>query len=113
VVTFQSHNVSTLLATKIYRAYGNRSVEVVQDDPYQLADDMVGIGFRTVDKIAQQLGFDMQSPKRYRCGIQHILKEQANNAGHCFGLRTQVGRGGGCGGAGLLAAEWVGKPWCV
>ena len=65
----------------------------MQGDPYQLGDDIVGIGFRTLDKIACQLGFDRQSPKRYRAGLLHVLKELASD-GHCFGMRTQLLRDG-------------------
>lgn len=51
-----------------------------------------GIGFRTVDRIAQQLGFDPHAPSRYRCGLLFILRESASE-GHCFGWRSQVGGG--------------------
>lgn len=89
----QSHNVSTALATRIYKRYGNASVEVLRRDPYQLADEMEGIGFRTVDKIAAQLGFDPASPTRYRSGLLFLLREQANE-GHCFGSRAGLLREG-------------------
>jgi exodeoxyribonuclease V alpha subunit len=64
----QSHNVTTTLATKIYKTYGNASVAVVRENPYRLADDVSGMSFRTVDKIAMQLGFDPHDPKRLRSG---------------------------------------------
>jgi exodeoxyribonuclease V alpha subunit len=96
----QSHNVSTALATRIYKKYGNQSVEVLRRDPYQLADEMEGIGFRTVDKIAAQLGFDPASPTRYRSGLLFLLREQANE-GHCFGSRAGLLREG----CKLLGAE--------
>ena len=89
----QSHNVSTALATRIYQKYGNASVDVLRRDPYQLADEMEGIGFRTVDKIAAQLGFDPASPTRYRSGLLFLLREQANE-GHCFGSRGGLVREG-------------------
>ncbi len=83
----QSHNVSTTLATKIYKKYGNCSVEVLRENPYQLADEMEGVGFRTVDKIAAQLpNFDSGSRRRHRSGLLFILNEHANE-GHCYGTR--------------------------
>ena len=96
----QSHNVSTALATRIYKRYGNTSVEVLRRDPYQLADEMEGIGFRIVDKIASQLGFDPASPTRYRSGLLFLLREQANE-GHCYGSRAGLLREG----CKLLGAE--------
>jgi len=90
----QSHNVSTALATKIYKKYGNDSVEVLRRNPYQLADEMDGVGFRTVDKIAAQLpGFDPLSGRRYRSALLFILNEQANE-GHCYGTRQGLLREG-------------------
>ncbi len=90
----QSHNVTTTLATKIYKKYGNDSVAVLARNPYQLADEMEGVGFRTVDKIAAQLpGFDAASPRRHRSGLLFILKEQGNE-GHCYGTRAGLLRGG-------------------
>ncbi|KAM3575375.1 hypothetical protein VYU27_002722 [Nannochloropsis oceanica] len=90
----QSHNVSTTLATKIYKKYGNSSVEVLRRNPYQLADEMEGVGFRTVDKIAAQLpNFDPGSARRHRSGLLFILNEHANE-GHCYGTRQGLLREG-------------------
>ena len=54
----QSHDVSTSHATKIYKTYGNDSIKIVQENPYRLADDIWGIGFKTADTIAEKMGFD-------------------------------------------------------
>ena len=54
----QSHDVSTTFATKIYKKYGNKSIEIVKANPYKLADDIWGIGFKTADNIASKLNFD-------------------------------------------------------
>ena len=85
----QSHGVSTAYAVKIYKTYGNESITIVQDNPYRLADDIWGIGFRTADRIAQQLGCDPQSFARCRSGMVYVLNEQAND-GHCFVLRDKL-----------------------
>lgn len=86
----QSHNVSTTLATKIYKKYGKDSVGVLERNPYQLADEMEGVGFRTVDKIAAQLpGYDPSSSRRHRSGLLFLLNEQANE-GHCYGTRLDL-----------------------
>ena len=85
----QSHGVSTGYAVKIYKTYGNESIDVVQDNPYRLADDIWGIGFKTADKIAQKLGFDKNSFERCKSGIIYVLNEFSNN-GHCYATREQL-----------------------
>ncbi len=85
----QSHNVSTGHATKIYRTYGNESIAVVQENPYRLADDIWGIGFRTADTIAEKLGFDREKPVRLRSGLLYTLNRLAD-AGHCYATRSQL-----------------------
>jgi len=85
----QSNGVSTAFAVKIYKTYGNESIDIVKANPYRLADDIWGIGFKTADKIAQQLGFDKNSFERCRSGIVYVLNELANN-GHCFSQRQDL-----------------------
>ncbi len=85
----QSNGVSTAYAVKIYKTYGNESINIVKTNPYRLADDIWGIGFKTADKIAQQLGFDKHSFERCRSGIVYVLNE-LSNAGHCFSTREQL-----------------------
>jgi exodeoxyribonuclease V alpha subunit len=89
MIFLQSHGVSTAYGVKIYKTYGNDSIKVVQENPYQLADDIWGIGFKTADKIAQNLGFDPQSYERIRSGILYVLN-QLSNEGHCFAYRKQL-----------------------
>jgi exodeoxyribonuclease V alpha subunit len=79
----QSHGVSTTYAVKIFKQYGDKSIAVVTNNPYQLAADIYGIGFLTADTIARNLGVSPASPFRYRAGITHVLGEAAEN-GHCF-----------------------------
>ena len=62
----QSHDVSTTHATKIYKTYGNDSIKIVQENPYRLADDIWGIGFRTADIIAEKMGFGHEKSARIR-----------------------------------------------
>lgn len=69
----QSHDVSTSLATKIYKQYGNQSIEVVNDNPYKLADEIFGIGFKTADTIAKKLGFGHERFERLRSGVSSTL----------------------------------------
>jgi len=85
----QSNGVSTAYAVKIYKTYGNESINIVKTNPYRLADDIWGIGFKTADKIAQQLGFDKHSFERCRSGIVYVLNE-LSNGGHCFSTREQL-----------------------
>ncbi len=79
----QSHDVSTTHATKIYKTYGNDSIRVVQENPYRLADDIWGIGFKTADTIASKLGFDKEKYTRLRSGILYTLNKLSEE-GHCY-----------------------------
>ena len=85
----QSHGVSTAYAVKIFKTYGSDSIEIVKDNPYRLADDIWGIGFKTADRIAQAMGYDRESYQRIRSGIIYVLNEFAND-GHCFARRTDL-----------------------
>jgi exodeoxyribonuclease V alpha subunit len=79
----QSHGVSTAQALKIFHQYGQRTISVVQQNPYRLARDIFGIGFLTADRMAGQLGLDNDSPLRLRAGVRHVLF-QLTNEGHLF-----------------------------
>jgi len=85
----QGNGVSTAYATKIYKTYGNDSIKIVRENPFRLADDIWGIGFKTADKIAQNLGFAPDSYERIRAGIIYTLNELSNE-GHCFAVRNQL-----------------------
>jgi len=89
MIFLQSHGVSAAYAVKIFKTYGNKSIEIVRNNPYRLADDIWGIGFKTADKIAQQLGFAKNSYERCRSGIIYVLNQLAND-GHCFARREQL-----------------------
>ena len=85
----QSHNVSTSHATKIFKTYGNESVKVVQENPYRLADDIWGIGFKTADTIAEKMGFDHEKYVRLRSGILYTLNKLSDD-GHCYATRDML-----------------------
>ena len=74
----QTHGVSSGYATKIFRQYGNQSIDVVQENPYRLAADIFGIGFVTADGIAEKLGFSKDSTLRAEAGIQYVLHQMAD-----------------------------------
>ena len=79
----QSHGVSTTLATKIYKQYGDQSLAVVQNTPYRLVNDVYGIGFKTADKIAQALGLAPDDPGRIEAGVAYTLNRMAEE-GHVY-----------------------------
>ncbi|MDD4048151.1 MAG: ATP-dependent RecD-like DNA helicase [Clostridia bacterium] len=85
----QGNEVSTAYAVKIYKTYGNDSIKIVKENPYRLADDIWGIGFKTADKIACKLGYDKNSYERCRAGIIYVLN-QLSNEGHCYAKREQL-----------------------
>jgi len=85
----QSNGVSAGYAVKIYKTYGNESIDIVKANPFRLADDIWGIGFKTADKIARQLGFEKNSYERCRAGIIYVLNELSND-GNCFASREQL-----------------------
>ena len=85
----QGHGVSTAFAAKIYREYGKESVSKVQENPYRLADDIWGIGFKTADGIASKMGYGKDDPRRVRSGIIYTLGQLADE-GHCFATDEQL-----------------------
>jgi exodeoxyribonuclease V alpha subunit len=84
-----SHGVSTNLAIKIYKQYGEQALAVVQDDPYRLAQDIYGVGFKTADRIAQDLGLPPDHPSRIEAGLIYALNE-AIEEGNVFTPRTDL-----------------------
>ena len=80
----QGHDVSTAFAARIYQTYGAESIETVRSNPYRLADDIWGIGFRTADTIAARLGLAKDSYVRIRAGILYTLSQLADSQGHVY-----------------------------
>jgi exodeoxyribonuclease V alpha subunit len=78
-----SHAVSTNLAVKIYKTYADQALWVVKNDPYRLARDIYGVGFKTADKLAQALGLPADHPSRIEAGIIYILNQMTDD-GHVY-----------------------------
>lgn len=85
----QGYGISTLYAVKIFKKYGKNSIEIVSQDPYQLAKDIHGIGFFSADKIALSMGFKHDGEPRVRAGIKHVLAA-AREEGHCYLREEQI-----------------------
>ncbi|MEW1914330.1 ATP-dependent RecD-like DNA helicase [Kitasatospora sp. NPDC085895] len=83
MVFLQGVGVSTSLAVRIYKKYGDASIGVVKNQPYRLASDVWGIGFLTADRIAQAVGIPHDSPERVKAGLQYALS-QSTDQGHCY-----------------------------
>jgi exodeoxyribonuclease V alpha subunit len=79
----QGHGVSTHFAVKIFKQYGNEAIGVVERTPYRLAAEVFGIGFRTADQIARNLGMAADAEARLQAGLQYVLLE-ASGHGHCY-----------------------------
>ena len=82
MVFLHSNGVSTSRAVRIYKTYGEEAIEKVQNNPYILARDIRGIGFKSADHIAQKLGIPQDSLHRAQAGLNHVLTEASGN-GHC------------------------------
>jgi len=82
MVFLHSNGVSTSRAVRIYKTYGETAIEKVRENPYGLAKDIRGIGFKTADQIAQKLGIPFDSILRACAGLSHVLLEATDN-GHC------------------------------
>lgn len=85
----QGYGVSTAFAAKIFRTYGKESIEKVKDNPYRLADDIWGIGFKTADTIAGKMGYEKNDFRRCRSGIVYTLN-QLSNEGHVYAEEEQL-----------------------
>lgn len=83
MIFLQGHGIGPGRAAKIYRRYGPNTINMVRENPYRLAEDIWGIGFKIADDIAGKLGFDRESPMRARSAVFHVLNEAADD-GHCF-----------------------------
>lgn len=83
MVFLQGVEVSTSLAVRIYKKYGDASISVVKNQPYRLAAEVWGIGFLTADRIARAVGIPQDSPERVKAGLQYALS-QATDQGHCY-----------------------------
>jgi exodeoxyribonuclease V alpha subunit len=89
ILFLQSHGISTGLAVKIYKQYGDTAIQVVKTSPYQLARDIHGIGFLTADKIARQMGIALDAPERIQAGVRYALSAFSDD-GHCYAARPAL-----------------------
>ena len=85
----QGFGVSTAYAAKIYREYGKESIDKVKENPYRLAEDIWGIGFKTADGIARKIGYAVNDDRRLRSGLIYTLNQLADE-GHCYAEEEQL-----------------------
>ena len=90
VMFLQKYNISPSYAIKVYKRYGMKSVDAVKGNPYILAEEVMGIGFSTADKIANQMGIDGASAQRVEAGVRHCLLEAAQSGGHTYLPKAQL-----------------------
>jgi exodeoxyribonuclease V alpha subunit len=89
MIFLHSHGVTTNLAIKIYKQYESQALDIVQNNPYQLARDIFGVGFKTADKIAQSLGLAQDHPTRIEAGVIYAMEEKTGE-GHIFTPRDAL-----------------------
>ena len=89
MVFLQSYNISTLFAVKIYETYGHDCINKIKKNPYKLADDIKGVGFKYADNIALDLGFEKNSKERISAAIKYVLS-QSETQGHCYLFKEQI-----------------------
>jgi exodeoxyribonuclease V alpha subunit len=83
MVFLQSHGVGAARAARIYKMYGEDAIRKVRENPYRLALDIRGIGFKIADHLAEQLSIAHDSPLRAQAGVRHVLQELCDKEGHC------------------------------
>src|SRR3954447_23770095 len=88
MIFLHSHGVGTARAVRIFKTYGHEAIKVMTEDPYRLARDVRGIGFRSADAIAEKLGIEKTAPQRLRAGVSLAL-QTAMDEGHC-GLPVEM-----------------------
>ena len=89
IVFLQSYGATTNLATKIYNQYGVGAAQILKNNPYKLADEIWGVGFKTADEIAKNLGFEKENYHRLRSGIIYTLNKLSDE-GHCFAFKDTL-----------------------
>jgi len=90
MIFLQGHSISPTFACRIYRTYGEDSVQTMKDNPYLLAKDIFGIGFKTADRVAKSLLFVQDDPRRVRAGITHVLWEVSGEGHVCYRLQDFI-----------------------
>ncbi|MHC1729689.1 MAG: ATP-dependent RecD-like DNA helicase [Syntrophobacteraceae bacterium] len=92
MVFLRSNGTSAAHAVRIFKQYGRQSVDVIQENPYRLAMEILGIGFLTADRLAQSLGFQLDSPLRAEAGILFVLNEAAEEGHVCLPVSLLIER---------------------
>src|SRR5579862_2900967 len=100
MVFLRGHGVTAAFAARIVKTYGAHAIRVVKTDPYRLALEVWGIGFRTADSIAEKIGIAKDDPKRLAAGLAHVLETQLED-GHCHVPEEQLT---------ALASDLLGVP---
>ena len=90
IVFLQNYEISLNLALRIYKKYGEGTRRIIEKNPYQMVEDVDGVGFITADRIAVKMGFDQRSRFRISAAICHVLQESANRSGHTYMPRGEV-----------------------
>jgi exodeoxyribonuclease V alpha subunit len=85
----QSYGISTNFAVKIYKTYGEETIPILKENPYRMAQDINGIGFKTADKVARNMGIELDSPYRVMEGTRYVLSQGANY-GHTYLPREEL-----------------------
>ena len=83
MIFLQQYGITPNYAMKIYKEYGKETIKVISENPYKLSEDIIGIGFKNADKIAQNMGISKESPYRIEGGIRYTLNAYASN-GHVY-----------------------------
>ncbi|NGX57483.1 MAG: ATP-dependent RecD-like DNA helicase [Chlamydiae bacterium] len=84
MIFLQSQDISPAFAQKIFKTYGDQSIEKIKDNPFNLARDIFGIGFKSADKVASKMGIAKDSPKRVDAGIEYVLSELSQDGHMCY-----------------------------
>ena len=80
----QKYGLTPAMAARVYRAYGERTESIARENPYRLADEVEGVGFKTADRMALAMGFSLSSEFRLQSGLRYALNEAANASGHMY-----------------------------
>lgn len=80
----QEYSISPIFSMKIYKHFKDKTIQIVKTNPYRLADELFGVGFKTVDEIASKLGIEKDSEYRIKAGIKYILNQSANISGNVY-----------------------------
>ncbi len=89
MIFLKKYDIKTGLIFKIYKRYKDEAISIIKDNPYILADEIEGIGFRTADNIAINMGYDLESPKRIACGIKYEMNEWSDE-GDVFSYKDDL-----------------------